>query len=109
MQFDASAINRAWVRQRQLLNWRHVVRRRERYGQGIVRNCAVLRGVAFDTKWPRPLFPLDGVFRLIIAMKGPAPTRRFAGRAKLGVTPNKSTSVEGGRCAAMYCERNMMI
>jgi hypothetical protein len=32
--------------------------------------CAVLRGVAFDRKWPRPLFSLGGVFHLIIAMKG---------------------------------------
>src|SRR5271168_1948445 len=46
--FDASAINFAWLRQRQLLNWRHVARRCERYGHGIVGIQATRLGACFE-------------------------------------------------------------
>src|ERR1700733_5292747 len=64
------------------------------------RNGAVLRGAAFDTKWPRPLFPLGGVFHLIIAMKG---RRQRGGLINLGLRRKipRLWRVEGARqCTA---------
>src|SRR5277367_1502749 len=46
--FDAGAIHLAWLRQRQVLNWRHVARRRERYGHGIVGIQATRLGACFE-------------------------------------------------------------